>query len=129
MGKTDESVFPVVTSIMASIAHVLTNRTSHGDHYVYALKNMDMRKILNRMEMALNFPTLDTKAVLYEYDKDMMSYSSFYWGVSSPLHDMLVIPGRRTVIYTRRKVTGRGVADPRRRQVVVVWEAVVAQTS
>lgn len=113
---------------MASIARVLTNRTSHGDQYVYALKNMDMRKILNRMEMALNFPTLDTKVVLYEYDKDMMSYSSFYWGVSSPLRDMLSIPGRRTVIYTRRKVTGRGVADPRRRQVVVVWEAVVRQT-
>jgi len=114
---------------MASIARILTDRTHHGDQYVYALKNIDMRKILNRMEMALNFPTLDTKAVLYEYDKDMMSYSAFYWGVSNPLHTMLAIPGRRTVIYTRRKVTGRGVADPRRRQVVVVWEAVEAQTS
>jgi hypothetical protein len=114
---------------MASIARVLSNRTSYGDQYIYALRNLDMRKILNRMEMALNFPTLDTKVVLYEYDKDMMSYSSFYSGVSTSLHTMLEIPGRRTVIYTRRKITGRGVADPRRRQVVVVWEAVVAQTS
>lgn len=114
---------------MATIAHVLSDRTSYGDQYIYALRNLDMRKILNRMETALNFPTLDTKVVLYEYDKDMMSYSSFYWGVSTSLHAMLAIPGRRTVIYTRRKITGRGVADPRRRQVVVVWEAVVAQTS
>jgi hypothetical protein len=108
---------------MSTIAQVLSNRTHHGDQYIYALRNLDMRKILNRMEMALSFPTLDTKAVLYEYDKDMMSYSSFYWGVSMSLHDMLAIPGRRTVIYTRQKITGKGVADPRRRQVVVVWEA------
>ena len=113
---------------MATIAHVLSNRTSHGDQYIYALRNLDMRKVLNRMEMALSFPTLDTKAVLYEYDKDTMSASSFYWGVSNSLHAMLAIPGRRTVIYTRRKITRTGVADPRRRQVVVVWEAVVPQT-
>ena len=110
-----------------NISSLISNRTSSGDQFVFALRNLDMRKILNRMETAMNFPTLDTKAVLYEYDVDMMSYSSFYWGVSSPLHDMLAVPGRRTVIYTRAKITGR-VAHPRLRQVVVVWEAVVPQT-
>jgi len=105
-----------------SLATALAIRSPLGDSYIYAMQHIDMRKIIGRMSMAIDFPTMTSKAVLYEYDKDMLTKSVTPY-LMTILYNMFAISGHTTTVYTRAKIMGMGEVHPRLRQVVVVWSS------
>jgi hypothetical protein len=104
------------------LAHALISRSPVTDNYIYAMQHIDMRKIIHRMSLAIDFPTMTTKVVLYEYDKDMLTKTATPF-LMDVLWSAFAIPGHNTAVYTRAKITGRGEVHPRLRQVVVVWSS------
>lgn len=104
----------------STIASALISRSPLMDNYIYAIQHIDMRKIIHRMSLAIDFPTMTTKAVLYEYDKDMLTKSTTPY-LTNVLRTAFAIPEHTTTVYTRSKIMGTGVVHPRLRQVVVVW--------